>query len=80
MVVMREQLLVEPDSRGRVSLGALLAPGRYLASVDGEGRVVLEPAVVLTATEERLLSDPDFRARMTSAASEPVDPLDLEAL
>jgi hypothetical protein len=73
-------LLVEKDSRGRLSLGSILSADRYLASVDDQGRVLLEPAVVMTATEERLLSDGAFRAMITAAAQEPASEIDLSEL
>lgn len=72
--------LVEKDSRGRVSLGQVLTTDRYLVSRDAEGRVILEPAVVMTVAEERLLADASFRTRLTAAAEEPAEPLDLDAL
>ncbi len=77
---MTPQFLVEKDSRGRLSLGSVLTSDRYLVTCDSVGRVVLEPAVVLTATEERLLADSAFRSEMTAAALEPAQALDLDAL
>ena len=77
---MAVQFLVEKDSRGRLSLGSVLTSDRYLVSCDAHGRVVLEPAVVLTAAEERLLADSAFRADMTIAATEPAQALDLDSL
>lgn len=77
---MTTSFLVEKDSRGRVSLGSVLSADRYLVTADESGRVVLEPAVVMTATEERLLADRGFRAEMTAAASEPASDLDLDDL
>ncbi|MFM8862191.1 MAG: hypothetical protein ACKOIA_07050 [Acidimicrobiia bacterium] len=72
--------LAEADSRGRLSLGSVLTAQRYLVSTDDEGRILLEPAVVMTATEERLLADAGFRAEATRAAREPASPLDLDDL
>ena len=72
--------LVEKDSRCRVSLGQVLTEQRYLVTVDRKGRVILEPAVVMTRAEERLLADPAFRSAMTAAASEPTEPLDLDSI
>lgn len=77
---MVSSFLVEKDSRGRVSLGQVLTEQRYLVTVDSGGRVILEPAVVMTRTEARLLADPAFRTAMTIAASEPTEPLDLDAI
>lgn len=75
-----EPVLVQTDSRGRIALGKLGDAGRYLAWHDPSGRIVLEPAVVRTQTEDRLLRDPEFISRMTEAASEPVSDLDLDEL
>lgn len=77
---MAAQFLVEKDSRGRLALGSVLTSERYLVTCDSHGRVVLEPAVVLTATEERLLADSVFRSEMTAAAFEPAQPLELDTL
>ena len=77
---MGSSFLVEKDSRGRLSLGQVLTEQRYLVTVDRSGRVILEPAVVMTRTEERLLADPAFRSAMTTAASEPTEVLDLDSI
>lgn len=77
---MTQPIMFQKDSRGRLPLGQLLDHDRYLGSRDDEGRIVLEPAVVMTVAEERLLSDPQFRARMTQAAAAPVEELDLDEL
>lgn len=74
------ELLVEKDSRGRLALGRVADADRYLVRREPNGRIILEPAVVMTATEERLLSDPDFISRMTQAASANASPLDLDDL
>jgi len=63
---------------GGVSLGQVLTEHRYLVTVDRGGRVILESAVVMTRTEERLLADPALRSAMTAAASAPTEPLDLD--
>lgn len=73
-----EPILLEKDSRGRLALGKLADADRYLARREANGRIILEPAVVMTATEERLLSDVAFVARMTEGASAPTSPLDLD--
>lgn len=77
---MTAPFLIEKDSRGRVSLGSVLKVDRYIVSTDDQGRIILEPAVVMTATEERLLTDVAFRRQMTVAASEHAEPLDLDRL
>ena len=72
--------LVQKDARGRVSLGSVLSDGQYLVTCDEEGRVILEPAVVMTVAEQRLLTDAAFRRRMTAAASEPATRLELDEI
>ena len=51
----------------------MLTEQRYIVTADASGRVILEPAVVMTRTEERLLADPAFRSAITAAAAEPLD-------
>lgn len=77
---MTDPVLLQRDSRGRVPLGSLGTADRYLARADSQGRIVLEPAVVLTSTEERLLSDPDFIARMSEAAEASAETFELDEL
>jgi hypothetical protein len=77
---MKSHFLVEKDSRGRVSLGQFLTDDPYVVTQEAHGRVVLEPAVVMTTTEKRLLSDPEFRARVTNALQGDFKPLDLDEL
>lgn len=77
---MGELLLVQPDRRGRVSLGPLLRDEQYKVSVGASGQIILEPAVVLTKTELRLASDEAFWARVTAAAAQPAEEFELEEL
>ena len=64
--------IVEVDSRGRISLGRLgrSETQRYLARVEDDGTIVLQPAVVVSAFEARALADPDFVARMRAAVAD----------
>lgn len=72
-----EQLL-DPDSRGRVSLRALGTPApHYLARKEHDGTIVLTPAVVLTEAEARLQQRPDILATL-EAASAPGAPYSTE--
>jgi hypothetical protein len=77
---MADAVVLHKDSRGRVPLGALGAADRSLARADSQGRIVLEPAIVLTASEERLLSDTAFIARMGDAAEAPAETFQLDEL
>jgi hypothetical protein len=80
VTVMTEPVLLQRDSRGRIPLGSLGTADRYLARADSQGRIVLEPAVVLTSTDERLLSDPEFIARMSEAANVPAETFEFDEL
>lgn len=80
VITVTEPILLEKDSRGRIALGKIGDAERYLAHREANGRIILEPAVVMSAAEERLRSDPAFIARMTQAASAPASPLDLDDL
>lgn len=44
------RILLEVDSRGRVSIGKIARHRRYLARVEPGGVIVLEPAVVVPAS------------------------------
>lgn len=70
--------ILEPDARGRVTLGSLATHDRYFASVDDLGRVILEPAVVLTAAS--LVVDAGFRSRVEHAHAQPAERFELEDL
>lgn len=64
--------IVEVDSRGRISLGRLASSEsqRYLAHVEDDGTIVLQPAVVISAFEARLLSDPALVARIQAGLAD----------
>lgn len=74
---MTDQLILEVDTRKRISLGSLAsAGGRYLVEVDEDSVITLRPAVVLAEDELRLLQRPDILqavadSRARSAAGEP---------
>jgi len=50
-----EKVLLEVDSRRRISLGSLAAYNRYFAAVEEDGTIVLTPAVVMPAMEAEQL-------------------------
>jgi hypothetical protein len=59
-------MVIDVDSRGRIHLGRLRKDDtqRYLAHVEPDGTIILQPAVVLSAAEVRLLGDPVVVARI----------------
>lgn len=64
--------LIEVDDRGRTSLARLGGAGRrYLARVEDGGTIILEPAVVVTELEARLLANPALHRRIVEASEHP---------
>lgn len=65
--------IVEPDARKRVSLARLdvAIADTYLATVDPAGRIILEPAVVMTALEAALLADVSLRSEVAASIDNP---------
>ncbi len=57
--------VVEVDARGRLSIGRLVAPGLFLATVGADGSLLLEPAVVTTALEASLHANPELHRAIT---------------
>jgi hypothetical protein len=86
------ETLIELDARRRLSFGKIgrNEHTRYLVKEYPDGSVMLTPAVVMSETEARFWSDPEFAAHIerrratgrTVRRSVPdlddVDPLDLE--
>lgn len=72
----KHQTLVELDDRRRVALGRLADHDRYLATRDEQGRIILEPVVVMTETERRLLDNEQFWARVVASLEEPTTPFE----
>ena len=68
---------LEVDERHRVSLGKLAEHRRYVATRDPLGRIILEPALVLTQTQLRLLQNDELWARVASALEETAEPFEL---
>ena len=68
-----EAVLVELDQRRRVSLGKLgrAHHTRYLATVEGDGTIILRPAVVMTELEARLAGNPDLVDAIRRQREEP---------
>ena len=50
------------DGRKRVNLAAFATTDTYLISRGDHGRIILDPAVVMTQEERDLLDDPALRA------------------
>jgi hypothetical protein len=60
------------DSRKRVSLAAFATTNQYLVTAEPSGRIILDPAVVMTEVERDYLANGELRERV--AAAKNVDP------
>lgn len=49
---------IEVDSRGRAALGKVASQGTYKAIAHEDGSILLQPAIVMTAAELALRSNP----------------------
>jgi hypothetical protein len=58
---MDKQVVVEVDTRRRVSLGKLGRHDRYLATEHPDGTITLQPAVILTEAEHAFLQNQELR-------------------
>lgn len=68
-------VVLDLDDRGRVSIGKLFGPNveRVIATTDPQGRVLLEPAVVMPALMPRIRQNPELMAQM-NATLDQTDP------
>lgn len=67
----QEGTLIELDGRRRASLGRIGRHSRYLAFEEGDGTLVLRPAVVMTEAEARLHANPALVEHMVEAITDP---------
>ena len=69
-------MLVQLDSRKRVSLAKIAKFDTYVVDVQPSGRIVLEPAVVLTPSEAEIIGDTQLwdRVEQRMAANGPTSP------
>jgi len=56
------------DSRKRISLATIATRDSYKVTREPSGRIILDPAVVLTEDELSVLRDPATREAVTAAA------------
>lgn len=73
--------LVRPDARHRVSLGDAVSDDvEYRVTREPNGRVVLDPVVVVSQAEAELAGDETFWTRVAQAQTQPREDLDLADL
>ncbi|WAC89377.1 hypothetical protein [Mycobacterium sp. Aquia_213] len=66
-----EPVVIEVDSRRRISIGKLGRHDTYLATEQPDGTIVLEPAVVLTAAEHAYLKNTKLRHQIEENRAHP---------
>jgi hypothetical protein len=64
---MQASSLATLDSRKRINLASIATRENYLVTREPSGRIILDPAVVLTESELEVLNDPEIRASMEKA-------------
>ena len=66
----------ELDARKRVNLAKVATATSYLITAEPGGRIVLEPAVVMTESEAAIIADPQIRSQYTAAiaSEQPLSP------
>lgn len=60
-------MLAELDSRNRISLARVATARQYVVTVEPSGRIILDPAVVLTAAEAAALSHDGLHQQVVSS-------------
>ncbi len=67
-----DEVQIDVDSRGRLTLGRLAGGHRhFLASAIDDGSIVLRPAVVRSVLEDRLLRDATIPATVAHGLASP---------
>jgi hypothetical protein len=65
-----EPTIVKIDSRKRITLGAAATAENYRMTVLPNGRIILDPAVVITEVERDYLANTEARAAVDRALEE----------
>lgn len=63
--------MIELDDRRRVSFGKIGRHSRYIVHEDGDGALILEPAIVLSEAEARLMANPSLVAQIEDNRTHP---------
>lgn len=58
--------LVQLDTRKRVSLAKIATANSYIVTTEPSGRMIFEPAVVMTELEAQLLGDSKLRKKIAA--------------
>lgn len=63
-------VLIETDSRGRTNLSKFSKNDRFLARQEVDGTIILEPARIVSAAEDRLRRNPETIRMMEEAEAD----------
>ncbi|WP_396929188.1 hypothetical protein [Mycolicibacterium sp.] len=63
-------VLIETDSRGRTNLSKFAKNARFLGRQEDDGTIILEPARIVTAAEDRLRRNPETLAMLDRAEAD----------
>lgn len=63
-------VLIETDSRGRTNLSKFSKNDRFLARQEEDGTIILEPARIISAAEDRLRRNPEAMRMMEKAEAD----------
>ncbi|WP_139809717.1 hypothetical protein [Mycobacterium avium] len=66
-----ERVVIEVDSRRRISLGKLGHHDTYLATEQSDGTIVLEPAIILTAAEHAYVRNTELQRQIEDNRAHP---------
>ena len=61
----------ELDTRRRISLAKIATSDFYIVTIEPNGRIVLDPAVVMTKTEVALIADGALQQEVTASLTDP---------
>lgn len=61
-------VLIETDSRGRTNLSKFSKNARFVGRQEDDGTIILEPARIVTAAEDRLRRNPHTMEKLAKAS------------
>lgn len=64
------RILLETDQRGRLTLPGA-SKKRFLARTEGDGTIILEPAVVMSEADRKFLANTELQATITHYDAHP---------
>jgi hypothetical protein len=65
-----QDILVETDARGRTNLSKFSKNDKFLASREDDGTIILQPARIVSAAEDRLRRNPETLKRLQAVEAE----------